>query len=135
MRYYQPITVMEIFKDFHFEAAHRLLKAPEGHKCRRLHGHSYRVRISVSGTLLDATGWVIDFADIAAAFRPLRDILDHQYLNDIPGLENPTCEAIAVWIWDRLKPVLPCLHQITVRETSTAGCVYSGPAPEKISEH
>jgi 6-pyruvoyltetrahydropterin/6-carboxytetrahydropterin synthase len=123
---------MEIFKDFQFEAAHRLPKAPEGHKCRRLHGHSYRVRLHLKGSVSADTGWVADFADITAAFRRIHDCLDHQYLNDIAGLENPTCEVIAIWIWERLKPSLPRLDRITIHETCTAGCSYQGPSPLDI---
>lgn len=117
---------MELFKDIRFEAAHRLPNLPEDHKCRRLHGHSYQVRITVKGEPDEHTGWIIDFADIAAAFQPLRDQLDHYYLNEIEGLENPTSENLARWIWDRLKPRLPGLSKIQVMETCTAGCIYTG---------
>lgn len=118
---------MEIFKEFNFEAAHRLPNVPEGHKCARLHGHSFMVRIVVAGTVGETSGWVMDFGDIKKAFRPVREQLDHHYLNDIPGLENPTSENIARWIWHKLKPELPELARIEIRETCTSGCVYSGP--------
>src|ERR1039457_3421049 len=121
---YHRVESMEIFKDFQFEAAHCLPRAPEGHKCRRLHGHSYRVRVHVQGSVATETGWVMDFADIGAAFHAIHVCLDHRYLNEIPGLDNPTCEAIATWIWDRLKPTLPSLTRITIHETCTAGCSY-----------
>jgi 6-pyruvoyltetrahydropterin/6-carboxytetrahydropterin synthase len=117
---------VEIFKQFTIEAAHRLPNLPEGHKCRRLHGHSFRIEIHVSGPLTPQEGWVMDFADITQAFRPIYDQLDHYYLNDIPGLENPTSEILARWIWQRLKPALPMLSQVVVRETCTAGCIYRG---------
>ena len=117
---------MEIFKEFTFEAAHRLPHVPEGHKCRRLHGHSFRVEIHVAGAVDPQTGWVMDFADIGAAFKPLYRMLDHNYLNEIAGLENPTSEEIARWIWDRLKPTLPGLSRVVVRETCTTGAVYAG---------
>ena len=91
---------MDIFKVFTIEAAHRLPNVPEGHKCARLHGHSFRVELHVGGEPGADTGWVMDFADIKAAFRPLYDQLDHHYLNDIEGLENPTSERMAMWIWD-----------------------------------
>ncbi|MEQ8692360.1 MAG: 6-carboxytetrahydropterin synthase QueD, partial [Pseudomonadales bacterium] len=81
---------MDIYKDFHFEAAHRLPNVPEGHKCARLHGHSFQVRITVTGEAPEPEGWVMDFAELKAAFRPLLNQLDHYYLNDIAGLENPT---------------------------------------------
>jgi len=118
---------MDIFTDFSFEAAHRLPNVPEGHKCARLHGHSFRVRVTVSGPVDPRMGWVIDFADIKQAFAPLREALDHRYLNEIGGLENPTSEVLARWIWDRLHPSLPILSAVEVRETCTSGCIYRGP--------
>lgn len=118
---------MEIYKEFTFEAAHRLPNVPPGHKCGRLHGHSFRVRVYVSGPVEKETGWVVDFADIKAAFRPLENKLDHNYLNEIEGLENPTSENIALWIWDRLAPSLSRLSQVVVSETCTTGCIYRGP--------
>jgi 6-pyruvoyltetrahydropterin/6-carboxytetrahydropterin synthase len=117
---------LEIFKEVSFEAAHRLPNVPEGHKCRRLHGHSYRVVIHVRGEVDANVGWVLDFADVKDAFQPLHDQLDHQYLNDIEGLENPTSENLAIWIWERLKPNLTGLTKIVVRETCEVGCVYEG---------
>lgn len=118
---------MEISKTFHIEAAHRLPHVPDGHKCARLHGHSFRVEVQVSGPLDPHLGWVMDFADIKSAFAPLFDQLDHRYLNEIPGLENPTSEILARWIWDRLKPSLPLLSRISVHETCTSACSYGGP--------
>lgn len=119
--------IMDIFKEFNFEAAHRLPNVPEGHKCARLHGHSFSVRLTVSGPVGKESGWVMDFATIGEAFKPIWQQLDHYYLNDVPGLENPTSENIARWIWDRLKPALPELSSIEIRETCTSGCRYSGP--------
>ena len=120
--------MMEIWREFTFEAAHRLPNVPEGHKCARLHGHSFRVSIHVEGELDPALGWVADFADLAAAWRPLHEQLDHRYLNEIEGLENPTSEVLAMWIWDRLVATLPGLSLVGVRETCTSGCAYRGPA-------
>ncbi len=117
---------MELFKEFTFEAAHRLPTVPPGHKCGRLHGHSFRVEVHVRGDVDPVTGWVMDFGDIKAAFKPLYDRLDHYYLNEIEGLENPTSEVLARWIWERLKPELPILSRIVMRETCTSGCIYSG---------
>ncbi|HLT63097.1 MAG TPA: 6-carboxytetrahydropterin synthase QueD [Pseudohongiella sp.] len=117
---------MEIFKEFSFEAAHRLPNVPEGHKCARLHGHSFQVRLVVSGPVGKDTGWVMDFGDIKKAFKPVWEQLDHHYLNEIAGLENPTSENIAAWIWEKLKPALPELARIEIRETCTSGCIYSG---------
>jgi 6-pyruvoyltetrahydropterin/6-carboxytetrahydropterin synthase len=117
---------MDIYKQFTFEAAHLLPNVPPEHKCRRLHGHSYRVTVVVTAELEPATGWVMDFADLKAAFAACRDRLDHRYLNEIPGLENPTAEHIAIWIWKELKPGLPALSEIRIDETCTAGCIYRG---------
>lgn len=117
---------MDIFKEFSIEAAHRLPNVPEGHKCARLHGHSFQVRLVVSGEPGDNTGWVMDFADIKSAFKPIYEQLDHHYLNDIPGLENPTSENLARWIWRALKPQLPLLSCVEIRETCTSGCSYRG---------
>ncbi len=118
---------MEIFKEFTFEAAHRLPFVPEGHKCARLHGHSFRLSIFVSGEIGEKTGWILDFSEIKSAFKPIYDQLDHYYLNEIPGLENPTSEVLIRWIWDRLKPRLPQLSKLILHETCTSGCVFTGP--------
>jgi 6-pyruvoyltetrahydropterin/6-carboxytetrahydropterin synthase len=117
---------VRLYKDFSFEAAHRLPNVPEDHKCARLHGHSFVVRVSVDGPVGEQTGWVMDFADLKAAFRPLHDRLDHRYLNEIAGLENPTSEVLAQWIWRELRPTLAGLAEIEVRETCTSGCIYRG---------
>lgn len=117
---------MEIFKRVMVEAAHRLPNVPPGHKCARLHGHSFAIEIHVRGEPDPRSGWVMDFADIKKAFAPLHDQLDHRYLNEVPGLENPTSENLARWIWQRLKPALPLLSKVVVQETCTAGAVYSG---------
>jgi 6-pyruvoyltetrahydropterin/6-carboxytetrahydropterin synthase len=117
---------MEIFKGFTIEAAHRLPNVPAGHKCGRLHGHSFRIQVHVKGPLDEHLGWIVDFAVIKAAFRPIEDRIDHQYLNEIEGLENPTSENIARWIWRQLRPALPCLSKLIVQETCTSGCVYRG---------
>lgn len=117
---------MEIFKVFYIEAAHRLPNLPENHKCSRLHGHSFRVEIHISGEVSKEKGWIMDFADLKSAFKPLYEQLDHHYLNEVEGLENPTSENLARWIWERLKPTLPVLSKIVIQETCTSGCVYTG---------
>jgi 6-pyruvoyltetrahydropterin/6-carboxytetrahydropterin synthase len=117
---------MELRKSFQFEAAHLLPELPRKHKCRRLHGHSFKVEIVVTGECDPKLGWVMDYAEITKAFRPLWKKLDHNYLNKIPGLTNPTSEAVAVWIWRRLKPKLPLLTEVVVAETCTARAVYRG---------
>ena len=117
---------MDIYKEFYLESAHWLPHVPEGHKCGRLHGHSFKVIITVSGEPDAHSGWIIDFGDIKAIFQPLYDRLDHACLNHIDGLENPTSEVLSQWIWKQLKPKLPLLSQIEVCETCTSGCVYRG---------
>lgn len=117
---------MEIFKAFTLESAHRLPNVPAGHKCARVHGHSFRVEIHVRGPVDAHLGWVMDFADLKAAFDPLFRQLDHHYLNDVPGLDNPTSENLARWIWQRLQPSLPQLSAVVVHETCTSGARYSG---------
>ncbi|TVS11543.1 MAG: 6-carboxytetrahydropterin synthase QueD [Wenzhouxiangella sp.] len=118
---------MELFKVFQIEAAHFLPNVPEGHKCRRIHGHSFVIEIHVSGAVDEKLGWVMDFADLKAAFQPLHEQLDHHFLNEIEGLENPTSENLARWIWQRLAPRLPELCRVVIRETCTSGCSYHGP--------
>jgi 6-pyruvoyltetrahydropterin/6-carboxytetrahydropterin synthase len=116
---------MDVFKEFVFEAAHRLPNVPADHKCGRLHGHSFRAEIHVRGDVGES-GWVLDFADIKRAFTPLHERLDHNFLNEIEGLSNPTSENLARWIWRHLQPILPGLYQVVIRETCTSGCIYRG---------
>lgn len=120
------MTRATIFREFTFEAAHRLPRVPEGHKCARLHGHSYRVEVHVEGPVDPVSGWVMDFAGIKSAWSVVDLALDHNYLNDVAGLNNPTSEVLARWIWAALKSQLPGLSRIVVRETCTSGCSYSG---------
>ena len=117
---------MQIEKEFGFESAHSLPNVPEGHKCARVHGHSFRITVRVDGPVGETTGWVMDFADLKDAVQPTIDALDHRYLNDLDGLDNPTSEMIAVWIWDRIAGALPGLAEIVVRETCTSACTYRG---------
>jgi 6-pyruvoyltetrahydropterin/6-carboxytetrahydropterin synthase len=118
--------IVELTKQFSFEAAHSLPNVPKGHKCARLHGHSFRVEVTVKGPIDPHTGWLIDFAELKAKFKTLEDQLDHRFLNEVAGLENSTSENIARWIWQKLKPQLPILHQITIHETCTSQCIYRG---------
>ena len=117
---------MIIFKQFTFDAAHFLPNVPEQHKCRRLHGHTYHLTIFVKGELLANEGWVLDFGDLKEKVKPVIDLVDHAYLNDIAGLENPTAELFSVWLWDRIKPLLPELKRIELKETPTSGVIYDG---------
>ena len=125
---------MELRKTFQFEAAHLLPHLPKAHKCRRLHGHSFKAEIVVAGECDPQLGWVMDYADISKAFHPIWESLDHNYLNEIPGLENPTSENIAIWIWKKLKPKLPLLIAVEVAETCTAKCIYRGPQSRHPSD-
>ena len=117
---------VRLARKFTFEAGHRLPNAPPDHKCKAMHGHSFTVEIVCEGEIDPVSGWLIDFAEIKRAFAPLLAQLDHCYLNDIEGLENPTVENLARWIWVHLKPQLGVLTQINVYETHAARCEYSG---------
>lgn len=117
---------VRLVKSFSFEAAHWLPSFPEGHKCRRMHGHSFRVEIVVEGQVLEEKGYLMDYGDITKAVEPVRAALDHYNLNEIEGLANPTSEVIARWIWRRLKPGLPLLEEVVVHETCTSRCHYNG---------
>jgi 6-pyruvoyltetrahydropterin/6-carboxytetrahydropterin synthase len=118
---------MEVFKSFTIEAAHKLPNVPDAHPCARVHGHSFVIELWVSGFVGGRSGWVIDFAEIVDAFRPLNEQLDHRLLNDLEGLANPTSENLAIWIWERVSTSLRGLSKVVVRETATSGCVYRGP--------
>ncbi|HEX6161620.1 MAG TPA: 6-carboxytetrahydropterin synthase QueD [Thermoanaerobaculia bacterium] len=117
---------LELVKDFRFEAAHFLPNVAEGHKCRRVHGHSFRGEVAVRGPIDPVLGWVMDFADLKRAVDPIVNELDHFMLNDIAGLENPTSEILAIWFWNRLKKDVPLLHRVTIEETCTSRCHYFG---------
>lgn len=117
---------MKIVQAFTFEAAHRLPNVPSSHRCHRMHGHSYRVALQLEGPVDPRTGFVVDFFDVEAAFAPLLAQLDHNCLNEIAGLENPTAENIAVWIFSRTKTKLPQLARVTVYETRDSFAEYDG---------
>lgn len=117
---------VELKKKFQFEAAHSLPNLPPDHKCYRLHGHSFKVELTVSGLCDEKLGWLTDYDDIKKVFQPTLETLDHQHLNEIKGLENPTSENIAKWIWNEVQPKLPHLTAIEVCETCNASCTYRG---------
>lgn len=117
---------MEIYKIFNFEAAHSLPNVPDGHQCKGVHGHSYEAKLIIEGPIDPQMGWIVDFADIKKIVKPIIDRLDHCFINDIQGLENPTCENIARWIWNQVKPELQELSRIELKETPTSGVIYSG---------
>jgi 6-pyruvoyltetrahydropterin/6-carboxytetrahydropterin synthase len=113
-------------KDFTFEAAQTLPNVPDGHKCRRMHGHSFKVEVSIEGEVDPRLGWIYDHSRISDAMAPLLELMDHGYLNGIEGLENPTIENMAAWLWRRLLPGCPGLCEIVIHETPTARCSYRG---------
>jgi 6-pyruvoyltetrahydropterin/6-carboxytetrahydropterin synthase len=117
---------VRLTKDFTFEAAQTLPNVPPGHKCSRMHGHSFKVEISVEGETDPQTGWFYDHARISRAMNPLLEQLDHGYLNEIPGLENPTIENMCRWLWEHLSSQLPGLAEIVLHETPSARCTYRG---------
>lgn len=117
---------MKIFKHFDFDSAHFLPYVPDGHRCKGIHGHTYRLTLHFEGETDPELGWVIDFAEIKKVVSPIIDEIDHKLLNDIEGLENPTCEILAIWIWNRVKPNIPQLCRVELYETLTSGVVYEG---------
>lgn len=117
---------MIIYKEFTFDSAHYLPNVPEGHKCKNLHGHTYHIKIFIEGPLQDSVGWVMDYGLLKEKWKTVEVLLDHKYLNDIEGLENPTAEVIIVWIWRKLKPILPELYALELKETPTSGVIYKG---------
>ncbi|MGV3528477.1 MAG: 6-carboxytetrahydropterin synthase QueD [Flavisolibacter sp.] len=117
---------MEIYKEFSFDSAHYLPHVADGHKCKNMHGHTYKIKVYLKGSPHPQLGWIMDFKELKDCVGPVIDQLDHKLLNEIEGLENPTAENITIWIWNRIKPMLPQLHQIHLHETPTTGVIYSG---------
>ena len=117
---------MEIYKEFSFDSAHYLPHVPDGHKCKNMHGHTYRLRVFIKGELDPRLGWIMDFKELKDALAPVMEQLDHKLINEIKGLENPTAENITVWIWNTIKPLLPLLSNIELYETPTTGVIYKG---------
>jgi 6-pyruvoyltetrahydropterin/6-carboxytetrahydropterin synthase len=117
---------VELMKEYRFEAAHRLPRVPEGHKCARIHGHSYKVEVEIAGPVDPETGWLIDFGVIDDAWAPLFARFDHHNLNEVPGLENSTCENIAIYVWAALRGRIPALSAVTIWETFDSKCTYRG---------
>jgi len=117
---------MIIFKQFTFDSAHYLPNVPETHKCRTIHGHTYQLTVFIEGGLDEHLGWVIDFSDMKNVIGDVIELVDHKFLNNIEGLENPTCELLAVWLWDKIKPSIPMLQRIELNETPTSGVIYVG---------
>jgi len=117
---------MEIYKEFSFDSAHYLPHVPEGHKCRNMHGHTYRLKVFIEGEPDPVLGWIMDFKDLKEALSNVIEQLDHKLINDIQGLSNPTAENITIWIWQQIKPLLPNLSRIELYETPTTGVIYKG---------
>ncbi|MCZ6771249.1 MAG: 6-carboxytetrahydropterin synthase [Proteobacteria bacterium] len=118
--------MIELFKEFTFESAHQLgANVDPGHPYANLHGHSFRVEVFLRGEPDPVTGWICDLGDIQEVLAPVREQLDHHYLNSIEGLERPTLENISRWIWEQIAPRLPGLHRVVVRRgTCGEGCIY-----------
>ena len=117
---------MEIYKEFSFDSAHFLPNVPDGHKCKQMHGHTYRLRVVLKGETDAHLGWIMDFKELKDAVAPVIDKLDHKLINDIRDLENPTAENITVWIWKQIRPLLPQLSRIELYETPTTGVIFDG---------
>ena len=117
---------MIIYKQFSFDSAHFLPNVPAGHKCKELHGHTYHLTIYAEGDVLENEGWVLDFTDMKSVVNHVIDTIDHKLLNNIPGLENPTTEMLSIWLWKQIKPGLPALKRIDLKETTTSGVIYEG---------
>ncbi len=117
---------MTIFKQFTFDSAHFLPMVPEGHKCREIHGHTYKLTVFIKGPVDEQLGWVVDFNDIKHVILDTLNKVDHKFLNNVPGLENPTCELLAKWLWNNIKQTIPRLRRIELYETPTSGAIYEG---------
>jgi 6-pyruvoyltetrahydropterin/6-carboxytetrahydropterin synthase len=117
---------MEIYKEFSFDSAHFLPNVPDGHKCKNMHGHTYKLKVFIQGTPDPVLGWIMDFKELKDIVCQVIDQLDHKLINDIPGLENPTAENITIWIWKQISPMLSGLNRIELYETPTTGVIYSG---------
>nr|WP_294895218.1 6-carboxytetrahydropterin synthase QueD [uncultured Pedobacter sp.] len=117
---------MIIYKQFTFDAAHYLPNVSESHKCRKVHGHTYHLTLFFEGEIDPHLGWIVDFSEIKKVVKPILASVDHQFLNEVQGLKNPTCELISVWLWDKIKPLITQLKRIELKETPTSGAIYEG---------
>lgn len=118
-----PMPVLKIFKVFYFDSAHFLPNVPLNHKCRQMHGHTYKLIVHIKGSAQNREGWVLDFAELKNRINPVIESVDHKVLNDIKGLENPTCENIAYWLWEKIKKEFPSLQKLELHETPTTGTI------------
>lgn len=114
----------ELKQHFQIESARFLPHLPKSHPCSRVHGHSFKIVLTLVGGLDPQIGWVIDYNDIQSLVKPIFDELDHKVLNEVPGLENPTSELLAKWIYDRVIAKLPILTKVMVAETPATECSY-----------
>lgn len=117
---------MIIYKQFSFDSAHFLPNVPEGHKCGNMHGHTYLLTVFIEGMPDEKSGWIIDYADLKKAIKPIIDQLDHHLLNEIPGLENPTSENLSIWLWNKINQLVSGLKKIELKETPSSGVIYEG---------
>jgi len=117
---------MQIFKQFTFDSAHFLPYVPDGHKCKEIHGHTYYMTVYIEGNLDKKLDWIMDFTEIKGVIKPIIESIDHKLLNNLSGLENPTCEVLVMWLWNKIKPKIPLLTKIILNETPTSGTVYEG---------
>jgi len=122
---------MIVYKKFNIESARSIPNLPKTHPCHHIHGHSFKIIISVKGPVNKQNGFVTDFQDIDDAFSSFKKELDHSYLNDIEGLQNPTSENICIWIWDKIQSSLPNIYKIEIKETDSTGCIYKGKRNDK----
>ena len=122
---------MIVYKKFNIESARSIPNLPKTHPCHHIHGHSFKIIISVKGPVNKQNGFVTDFQDIDDAFSPFKKELDHSYLNDIEGLQNPTSENICIWIWNKIQSSLPNIYKIEIKETDSTGCIYKGERNDK----
>jgi len=117
---------MIIYKQFSFDSAHFLPAVPEGHKCGNMHGHTYMLTVFIEGHPNENSGWIIDYGDLKKSIQPIIEKLDHHLLNEIPGLKNPTSENLSIWLWNNIKPLVPGLKRIELKETPTSGVIFEG---------
>ena len=122
---------MIVYKKFNIESARSIPNLPKTHPCHHIHGHSFKIIISVKGPVNKQNGFVTDFQDIDDAFNSFKKELDHSYLNNIEGLQNPTSENICIWIWDKIQSSLPNIYKIEIKETDSTGCIYEGKRNDK----
>lgn len=114
----------ELKQHFHIESARFLPHLPKSHPCANMHGHSFKIILQLKGELQPQVGWVMDYHEISLVMAPLLKQLDHKVLNEVPGLENPTSELLAKWIYEKARLSIPLLQSVTIMETTSTECKY-----------